>query len=205
MWCFEYENISHLKSSIGFSTNQSNYKYANFEITNDNINKHILKLYDKFEKKTFNSLNTPTNEKTLQEKNYKERRESKLDFINFKHNDMEGLVYDFMIGDKKIQEKVGSIGDNSISNKFYLSKKNGKNNSQCYEKGDNDFYWLNCKNSNIFYVIPENILIENNIINRPDKKKVEITIGLKTNLWVKDYEFDYEKPNKKKLLKLLKC
>jgi len=50
MWCFEYENISHLKSSIGFSTNQNNYKYANFEITKDNINEHILKLYNKLEK-----------------------------------------------------------------------------------------------------------------------------------------------------------
>jgi hypothetical protein len=27
------------------------------------------------------------------------------------------------------------------------------------EKGDNDFYWLNCKNGK-FYVIPESILIE---------------------------------------------
>jgi hypothetical protein len=117
---------------------------------------------------------------------------------------MEGLVYDFMIGNKKIQEKVGSISDNSMSNRFYLSKCNGKNKKQCYQKGDNDFYWLNCKNSNIFYVVPENILIENNIVDTQDKKPCEITIGPKTNLWIKEYEFDYEKPNKKKLLELLK-
>jgi hypothetical protein len=165
--------------------------------------KYILELYNKLEKKPFNSLNTPTNEKTLQEKNYKERRELKLDLINFKHNDMEGLVYDFMIGDKKIQEKVGTLNDNSTSNRFYLSKSNGVGKKQCYQKGDNDFYWLNCKNSNIFYVVPENILIENNIVDRLDKKKIKITIGPKTNLWIKDFEFDYEKPNKKKLLKLL--
>jgi hypothetical protein len=116
---------------------------------------------------------------------------------------MEGLVYDFMIGDKKIQEKDGSLNKTETSNRFYLSKKQGKNKSQCYEKGDNDYYWLNCKNSNIFYVIPENILIEKDIVSRPDKKPMEIAIGKKNNLWVKDYEFDYEKPNKKKLQKLL--
>lgn len=42
-----------------------------------------------------------------------------------------------------------------------------------FGKRDNDFYWLNCK------------------------KSCEITIGSKTNLWIKDFEFDYEKPNKK--------
>ena len=27
-----------------------------------------------------------------------------------------------------------------------------------YEIGDNDFYWLNCNNSSVFYIIPESIL-----------------------------------------------
>lgn len=201
MWCFEYENISHVNYSIGIGL--SNSKYSKFEVTENNISQYILKLYNKLEKRQFNLLNTPTNEKTLQEKNYKERRELKLNFINFKHNNMEALVYDFMIGEKKIQEKVGSLNITETSNRFYLSKKNGKNKSQCYQKGDNDFYWLNCKNSNIFYIIPENTLIEKDIVNRQDKKPVEFTISPKTNLWVKDYEFDYEKPNKTKLLNLL--
>jgi hypothetical protein len=46
----------------------------------------LSEFYNKLEKKTFDELNTPTNEKTLQEKIYKEYRESKLDFIKFKHN-----------------------------------------------------------------------------------------------------------------------
>ena len=41
----------------------------------------------------------------------------------------------------------------------YECRINGKCKNQNYEEGDNDLYWLNCKNGN-FYVIPEKELIE---------------------------------------------
>ena len=97
---------------------------------------------------------------------------------------MEGLVYDFMIGSKKVQEKVGTIthnNDNSYS--FTLTKYDcrvdGKCKNKCYEEGDNDLYWLNCKNTLNFYVIPENILIEKGLLGNSDGKIKSLTISLK--------------------------
>lgn len=123
---------------------------------------------------------------------------------------MEGLVYDFKIGDKKIQEKVGGHPHKNLNTyHFSFSKMNGrikgKKKRQTYEIGDCDFYWLNCKNSSKFYVIPENILIEKGYIGNLDKKIKSITIS-KTNkktFWTEDYFFDYENLDKTKLCKIL--
>ena len=44
---------------------------------------------------------------------------------------MEGLVYDFMIGNKKIQEKVGGhLHKNTNSHHFTLSKMKGRINGK---------------------------------------------------------------------------
>jgi len=81
----------------------------------------------------------------------------------------------------------------------------GKKIRQTYEIGDCDFYWLNCKNSSNFYVIPENILIENGILGSLDGKIKSLTIS-KTNkktFWTNDYLFNYENLDKDKLCKIL--
>ena len=123
---------------------------------------------------------------------------------------MEGLVYDFKIGDKKIQEKVGGyLHKNVNSHHFSFSKMKGriegKRKRQTYEVGDCDFYWLNCKNTSKFYVIPESILIEKGYIGNSDGKIKSITIS-KTNkktFWTEDYFFDYDNLDKDKLCKIL--
>jgi hypothetical protein len=51
-----------------------------------------------------------------------------------------GKCYDFFINNFKVQEKVCQNYGNSIY--ANLSKSNGRNKRQSYDKGDNDFYWL---------------------------------------------------------------
>ena len=123
---------------------------------------------------------------------------------------MEGLVYDFMIGNKKIQEKVGGhLHKNTNSHHFTLSKMkgriNGKKIRQTYEVGDCHFYWLNCKNTSLFYVIPENKLIETGFLGNLDGKIKSLTISTtnKKTFWTKDYLFDYDNLNKEKLCEIL--
>jgi len=41
------------------------------------------------------------------EQEFYKYRESKIDFLTFAYNDMEGQVFDFTIDNLKIQEKVG--------------------------------------------------------------------------------------------------
>ena len=76
---------------------------------------------------------------------------------------------------------------------------------QTYEVGDCHFYWLNCKNTSLFYVIPENKLIETGFLGNLDGKIKSLTISTtnKKTFWTKDYLFDYDNLNKEKLCEIL--
>ena len=205
MWLIPYKDVKGLKT-IGVAQKS---KYNKYEVNNENLIEKLNHYYDTFNKFKFCVLDTPTSKSQKQEQEYRKIRETKLDFIEFKNNDMEGLVYDFMIGNKRVQEKVGTIiHDNIYSYMFKLSKYdctvNKKYKSKCYEKGDNDLYWLNCKNDT-FYVIPEDVLIDNGFLGKDCKKmKLYVSLTNKNTEWSLKYLFDYNNVDKERLLKLIK-
>lgn len=204
MWLIPYEDVNGLKT-IGIAKKS---KYNKYEITKNDLITKLNHFYDLYTKFSFDILNTPTSKCQQQEQEYRKIRETKLDFINFKNNNMEGLVYDFMIGNKKVQEKVGTIIHNNINSYLfnickYSCRINGKCKNKCYEEGDNDIYWLNCKNSK-FYVIPEKILIDNGFIGENSKKeKLYVSPTNKNTEWCNEYLFDYNNVDKERLLKIL--
>ena len=207
MWLFPYEELNGItKIHIGTKS-----KYSHYEITNN-----LEKIYDYYKSKkkfTYEELDKPLCIYTEREKEFYRYRESKLDFLDFTYNDMEGMVYDFKIGDKKIQEKVGYIDKVKNSNVFCLWKNNGKLNGnreqKCYEIGDNDYYWLNADDKKLFYVIPEQILVDKGYVAYNDyKKQLKINQNeTKYNGWIQPYKFDYTSfslLDKNRLLKILK-
>jgi hypothetical protein len=126
---------------------------------------------------------------------------------------MEGSVYDFKIGDLKVQEKVAKISDDNKS-VFQLCKNNGRVNNkqnQCqYDIGDNDFYWINCDNKKNFFVIPEKTLVNKKLVGNEkennNRKIFKITIKEtlhKSISWLQPYMFDYENIDKERLLHVL--
>ena len=207
-WIFENNFVRHIKTTLTISDNSKYNKYK----TDNNI-MYILENYynnSKIKKFKLGELDTPGSKNTQTEYEYRKIREEKITFLDFINNEMEGLVYDFKIGDKKIQEKVGGYPHKNINTYHFTFSKmkgriEGKKIRQTYEIGDCDFYWLNCKNSSIFYVIPESILIEKRYIGNSDGKIKSITIS-KTNkkiFWTEDYLFNYENLDKEKLCKIL--
>lgn len=65
----------------------------------------------------------------------------------------------------------------------------GKRAQQCYDIGDNDYYWSNSHDTQLFYVIPENILVEKVILDTP---LIKINSKQKThNVWIQSYKFNY--------------
>jgi len=204
MWLIPYEEVKGLKT-IGVAQKS---KYNKYEVTKDNLINTLTNYYDMSIKFNFSILDTPTSDSQKQEQKYRKIRETKIDFISFKNNEMEGFVYDFMIGNQKVQEKVGTITHNnnnacSFSLNKYDCRVNGKCKQKCYEEGDNDLYWLNCKNDK-FYVIPENILISKGFIGK-DCTKLKLYVS-PTNVntdWCNEYLFDYNNVDKERLLKLI--
>ena len=204
MWLMPYEEVAGLKT-IGVAQKS---KYNKYEINSENLIDKLSQYYDLLKKNNFDALNTPTSITQQQEQEYRKIRESKVDFIEFVNNGMEGLVYDFMIGSKKVQEKVGTIVHNNVNSfSFNLTKYscrvNGKCTHKCYEEGDNDLYWLNCKNGK-FYVIPEDALLVNGHIGKECKKeKLYVSPTNENTEWCNEYLFDYNNVDKERLLTLI--
>jgi hypothetical protein len=204
MWLIPYEEVKGLKT-IGIAKKS---KYNKYEVNNENLIEKLNNYYTLINKFEFKIFDTPTSKSQQQEQEYRNIRESKINFIKFKNNEMEGLVYDFMIGSKKVQEKVGTICKNNINSySFTLSKYdcriNGKCKNKSYEEGDNDLYWLNCKNDK-FYVIPEDALLENGYIGKDCKKeKLYVSPTNQNTEWCDEYLFDYNNVDKERLTKII--
>jgi hypothetical protein len=208
MWLIP-ENIIGNQQKVSIGYNKS--KYNIYKVTKDNIINKLNELYVITSKFNYEILNTPNCIYQQREKEFRKYREEKINFIKFNYENMEGTVYDFKIGDLKIQEKVTIISNDKC--RFQLCKNNGiinnKRNQIQYDNGDNDFYWLNCDNKKTFFVIPEKILIDRGIIgNNTDKKSQFIKITVKEILhtkssWLQPYMFDYENIDKDKLLNIL--
>jgi len=207
MWLIPYEEVNGLKT-IGVAQKS---KYNKYEVTIENLIEKLYYFYNSTNKFNFDTLNTPTNKSQQQEQEYRKLRESKINFIEFNDNHIEGLVYDFTIGEKKVQEKVqekvGSIthkNPNSFS--FNLSKYecrvDGKCVNQSYQEGDNDLYWLNCKNGK-FYVIPEEELICHGYIGNNCKNNLYVSPTNMNTEWCNKYLFEYDNVDKERLLKIV--
>ena len=202
MWLIPYEEVNGLKT-IGIAKKS---KYNKYELNKENLIEKLNHYYMTISKTQFDVLDTPTSIFQQQEQQYRKIREEKINFIEFKNNTIEGLVYDFKIGEKKVQEKVGSvIHDNENSYMFNLVKYkcriNGKCKNQCYEEGDNDLYWLNCKNGK-FYIIPEDELISHGYTGKDGKQQLYVSPTNKNTEWCNKYLFNYENIEKDKLLEI---
>ena len=206
MWLIP-ENIigNQKKVSIGYYKS----KYNIYKVTKDNIIDKLNELYNITSKFNYDTLNTPNCIYQQRENVFRKHRQEKINFIQFDYDNMEGTVYDFKIGNLKVQEKVTKMNDNQC--RFQLCKNNGNKNKKHtqiqYDIGDNDFYWLNCDNKKIFFVIPEKILVDKDIVGN-NKNNLFLKITIKEILhtksfWLQPYMFDYENVDKERLIKVL--
>ena len=200
MWLIPYEDV---KGQIGIKIS-INSKYNHYEVNVNTIDNKLMNFYENMPKFQFDILTTPTSDTHKQEQYYRKLREENLDFIQFIYPDFEGNVYDFKISDKKVQEKVGFIcKNNTDSFGFHINKSDGKKSNCSYKVGDNAVYWLHCKNTSRFYVIPESILIENGFIGDNCKQHIYISPTNLNTKWTDEYLFNYENIDKERLLQLL--
>jgi hypothetical protein len=208
MWLIP-ENIISIQKKISIGYNKS--KYNIYKINKDTIFEKLKEYYQTTSKFSFEELDTPINIYQQREKEFRKFREEKIDFIKFHYDNKEGTVYDFKIGNLKIQEKVTKINDDNKC-MFQLCKNNGKINGKYiqiqYDTGDNDFYWLNCDNKKMFFVIPEKALIDKGLVGNNVKTSTFFKITVKESLhksvsWLQPYMFNYEQVDKERLLTIL--
>ena len=211
IWLLSNDDIDvKVKINIGMNSN----KYGKFEIDKTKLNDKLLELYKTVPyldtKKVFNQ---PINKYQIREQEYRTIRENNLDFINFTQPIIDGQVYDFLIGNKRVQEKVcGERKERSqylchlVKNNIRITKDKVKKKHINYELGDNDFYWINIPDKNTFYIFPEKVLYDMNKINMNNLATLTISYD-DTNKWTHKYKFQYntakQENNKNEILKIL--
>jgi len=198
MWIFDGNTMKFKRISIGLKKS----KYDDNEVTIQSISKLINEYLKKMTLVKFDIANTPISiydQKEMEFKKYREEKVNKIKFTNVENY----LKYDFMINDKKVQEKVGYIDLKKNLIYFTIHKNNGKVDGvrkfKCYDIGDNDFYWLNIPDKINFLVFPEKKLIEDIL-----KKSKNFCFKLETAIEkYSDYLFDYNNIDYTRLNKIL--
>lgn len=204
VWFFDYEDV---KKSIRLHIGKDNSVYNRY-LVNYQTGPEIATIF--YNKKTLFSLDDatkPSSPSVQQELFYRSKREKELPFLHFENSIFDDTVYDFMIQGKKHQEKVAT----EVKKNIYivqLCKHNGLNTKSKYVKGDNDFYWIWIKDTTIFFMFPEEVLLSKNIVLNNDtdiivNNKHHFIISLKNLNWKMEYMFDLKNLNKEKLLQLI--
>lgn len=189
MWLFDGNSMNLSTISIGFNKSKYDVNEATSETIIEKLNHH----YSTFNLFKFEDSNSPTYHLGKKEMEFKQLRVKNVmcDFMDVSNY----LHHDFMITDKKVQEKIGSRVKNA-SALFKLTKSNGRIDKVRkfipYDIGDNDLYWLHFPDKKHFCLLPEAEVMDK---NGKIKRCICITLHKETQIpknenWNK-YLFDY--------------
>lgn len=184
------------KLNIGVTTKS---EYLVNQVSSKNVSEKLHTIYALSSKVRYASGMLPLSINQQQEQSYRLLREQKLCFLNFEYPKVEAREYDFLVNGYKIQEKVATIAKKNTKNPLsivglYRTGTKGGHTHTCYNKGDNDFYWIWKKdNKTTFYIIPEQTLIH--------KKKIQVDGNLDNKSksfvlseWTEDFAYSLDDP-----------
>ncbi len=205
LWSFHFTEVFEKdKLNIGQSIKS---EFAKNLIPIDKFNEYIHFEYLKYNKFKENVCQMPIGICQQQELMYRNHREEKIPYLKYNYPLIDGDKTDFVINNYNIQEKVAFIRKNRKDT--YLAciyRTSRKDDKQSYCLGDNDFYWIWLKNNfDKFFIIPENILYEKDVISDKNEFHKGKIIHLTLNGWAKKYLYDLTKDTfKEKIMKLFK-
>lgn len=197
------------KSTINIGSTSAS-KYAKYEVLKENLVNHIQSILDKYIPHPKSYWNKSTICCDLED-HFIQLRKEKLPFLDYKEPRRNGLPHDFIVNNFKVQEKSISIENRKKKTiSFTLQKNNGSVTTtkktrkfKAYDIDDNDFYWLWLKESDLFYIIPQQILIEQNIIG--PNGKGQFTIPKRGTLqWIQPYTFNINEIDQEKIKSFFK-
>jgi transposase len=191
------------KKTITISYETGNSKYLKFKLNNHNDLTNILldyyynpEYYDLLKSgETFDDM-IDKNQKL--ERKYEKIRLDTIRFMNFVR--YRNRPHDFKVNDiVNVQEKTRNK-DNRCVNAYHFNlvhsdgSANGQKKNKPYDIGDNEFYWLNLAGTKIFYVIPEEHLLDGNKI-RDNISLHRINMPPRDNYndqWTYKFRFSYD-------------
>lgn len=202
---FNEVNLTNEKLNLCLSTKSKYYKYYT---DHGKIIDTLMKYYK--ETKLYNEdiCMMPQSEAVQKEQTYRKKIYHNITFLQIEKPTYTNMVYDLIINDKKVQEKLLYSQKNKNGYSGVIMKRLGKNKTQNYNYEDNDFYWFHIPDTDFFYVIPQFELLYRNIISFYEVEgKKSIYLHTEPNnykhSWANEYLFNYKNINKESLLNLL--
>lgn len=205
MWVLDHTQVlGKKKLNIGLT---SRSEYYEFQIKKENL---IEKFH--YEYAVHNKFNIfvgklPISISHQQEQIYRRHRETTIPYLKYRYPNIENREYDFYINTLKIQEKVSTkMKDKKTCYIVGLHRScKGEQKQKCYNKGDNDFYWVWLNdNKSVFYIFPEEILVKKEYIqvdNNLNNKKKAFCISIAN--WTNDYKYNIDDKHLESKMKLL--
>lgn len=195
-------NGNEIQNTKKLTIGQFSSKYDQCFVKVSELKITLSKCYSKLKLQSINVINIPISLCQQREHEFRLYRERMCSFLTFTQPNRNQVCYDFLINNKKIQEKVGTIHKGKKTIAFYLYRRNGITDNlreyRLYQEGDNDFYWLHFPDKTTFYVIPENVLKEHGYISKTDEiictRKILLLNPCKSNInasWCNDFAFVY--------------
>jgi hypothetical protein len=213
IWVIPYNelNIKARNLNISEFSKYNDYGCGNNIILNRYIDLHKNKCM----RQTLDECMLPVNDLQQREQEYVKKREKYIDFLKFESLEIQNTPTDFIVNGKRVQEKVCGFKFENSSIMIYLSSNNGKTEEgkkryRRYHYGENDYYWFHSSIDDRFWIIPEKILYDKGYISAPDKILNNTSFNIHINKdndygvreWIKEYEYNYNNPNKDKIMKL---
>lgn len=190
-WIFSSADVTGLnKLNIG-KTNKS--KYIDHHCTLKELPNKLVDAYRTNMKEEASTFLIPISWAHQLEQHYRNLREMHLKNTTFEYPEIDARKYDFIVNGHKIQEKIASIRKDRVdSYSVGLYNNNGrcagKRVFKCYNKGDNDFYWIWLKDTQAFFLVPESIMIQKRYVqvdgNLNDKK---VGFCICPSSWIHDF------------------
>ena len=154
IWVFDWTRV---RNSTGICIGLTEKaKYYDSEVTHDDLPNVIHDYYTKLNKYNKEYVMIPTSINQVTEYNHRLKREKEIPYLEYVYPEVGNLKVDYYINNYKIQEKVAyPYNKNNKTIYMFCMKKCVKGNDSCYDKGDNDFYWIWLRDTNEFYIIPD--------------------------------------------------
>jgi hypothetical protein len=213
IWVIPYNELKINCSTLNISEYS---KYNEYGCGNNLILYHYIDLHkDKCMRQQLDECLLPLGDLQKREQEYVKKRVKYIEFLKFESLSLQNTPTDFIVNGKRVQEKVCGYDNVKPCLVAHLASNNGKKENgtrkfRTYKLGENDYYWLNSSIDDRFWIIPENILYDMGYISDKDTTKKNTVLRIRVNKennygvreWIKEYEYNYNNPNKEKIMKL---
>jgi hypothetical protein len=172
IWIINHEHIKH-KALKTLNIGENTSELEKYEIGTNDLPKIFMDLWNKGHTYTLNNIRCMSPLLMQREHEFHVHRESLFPNLRFTYPEIDARIYDAIVNNAyKIQDKVISCRERkrcgmpreSKPYKQICAVKLCKTNRKKYCMGQNDFYWLSLADKSGAYIIPQQILYEQNII-----------------------------------------